>query len=84
MNILEIQQRFKDNGFQWLEQIFNDKHIEDCYLKFSLSKNPHYLSNNVCGDVGWGRFTRIQAWNKANDWLDQCLNGTETFPIPNE
>ena len=73
MNILEIQQRFKDNGFQWKEQIYNDGSVNDCFLDFSLSKNPHYFSNNTFGEIGWGRFPRIVAWNKANEWLDKNL-----------
>lgn len=79
MNILEIQQKFKDNGFQWKEQIFNDGSVNDCFLDFSLSKNSHYFSNNVFGEISWGRFPRIVAWNKANDWLDKYLN--DPFPI---
>lgn len=83
MNILEIQQRFTNNGFQWLEHIFNDG-LPDCSIKFSLSKNPHYFTDNRLGDIGWGRFSRIEAWNKANDWLDEYLNGTKTLPAMNE
>ena len=74
MNILEIQQRFQDNGFQWLEHIFNDGHKDNCIITFSLSKNPHHFSDGgSCDDASWGRFTRIVAWNKANDWLDKHL-----------
>jgi len=76
MNILTIQQRFIDAGFQYLEHIFNDGKA-NCYIKFSRCQSPHHFddcSSKDCvyrkNDVGWGRFSREEAWRMAAEWLD--------------
>lgn len=80
MTILEIQQLFLDAGYQFKEQIFNDKlaSLRNCSIEFSLCKNPshfreHSSPNGTCNfrlsDVGWGRFERNYAWQQALKWL---------------
>lgn len=75
MGILEIQERFRAAGFQWWEHIFNDEHkyVGDCMIKLTQDKSPHAFSSYPRPEdtVGWGRFSRIQCWEMAYQWLLQ-------------
>lgn len=75
MDILAVQQRFLDAGFQFKEHVSNDGHPNNCYVQFSRCCNPHHFSECNCGlqvhKVGWGRFSRHDAWRQAAEWIDQ-------------
>lgn len=70
MDILAVQQRFIDAGYQFTEHIFNDGSPNDCWIQFAKDKNPSFLSERV-GDCGWGRFSRMSCWRQAAEWLDE-------------
>jgi hypothetical protein len=71
VTIAQIQQKFIDAGFQYQETIFNDGKWNNAYIRVAIPANnsPHYFEN-ICGDYGWGRFDRLQAWQMAEEWLD--------------
>lgn len=69
IEIMIFQRDIKNEGYQWEESIFNDDKDNDCSLTFTKNKNPQYLSENILGDCGWGRFTRYNAWKMAHQAL---------------
>ncbi len=83
--ISRVQSRFREAGFQWIEHIFNDRKHGDCYcsIKMTISDIPTYFSQySVIGDIGWGRFERVNAWTKAELWLDKALADPSLIPKP--
>lgn len=80
-DIMSIQKRFQDAGFQWRETIFNDGHSDNCAISFTVSKNPCYLSQRG-GDVGWGRYPRARCWINADQWLDKVEANLKEIPEP--
>jgi len=84
MDILAVQQRFIDAGYQWEECIFNDGLYNNCSIHFSLSKDPLYFTRNILGDFGWGRFDRRDCWQMAAEWLDKVECGECKPPMPRE
>ena len=82
MDILAVQQRFLDAGFQFSEHVYNDGmtragELVNCSIKFAKDTSPHNLSAdlNPTGDFGWGRFNRMHAWRMAAEWLDKHESG---------
>jgi hypothetical protein len=71
--IARIQHKFIKAGFQFQENVFNDGRWNNAYIKVAIPSNnsPHYFTENVCGDYGWGRFDRCHAWQMAEEWLDR-------------
>jgi hypothetical protein len=70
MDILAVQQRFIDAGYQFQEHVFNDGE-PNCMIKFALATAPLHFHNHPCGDFGWGRFDRWECWRRAAEWLDK-------------
>jgi len=70
MSIDQIQRAFIKAGYQWQENIYNDGKLE-CSIKFAIDKSPHYFSEHILGDFGWGRFDRLWAWRQAYEWLQK-------------
>ena len=75
LELMAIQERFLQAGYQFVEHIFNDekaKYFGNCSIKFAKDPDPHQFTygNNLCGDFGWGRFDRMHAWRQAAEWLD--------------
>lgn len=72
-DILEVQQRFMDAGYQWVERIYNDGRSSNCSIKFMKDTDCHGFTegNHLLGDFGWGRFTRNHCWAQAEAWLDE-------------
>ena len=73
MDILAVQQRFIDAGFQFVEHVYNDGNCRNCQIKFTRDTSPHCFTpdRNLLGDFGWGRFSRMEAWRQAAEWLDR-------------
>ena len=73
MDILAVQQRFIDAGYQFQEHIYNDGKACNCSIKFAKSKDPQVFSvgNNLLGDFGWGRYSRMSCWRQAAEYLDE-------------
>jgi DNA-binding XRE family transcriptional regulator len=72
MDILAVQQRFIDAGYQFVEHIFNDdRGVGNCSIQFTKDECPHYFTKHPLGDFGWGRFPRMDAWRNAAEWLDE-------------
>jgi len=67
--IAQIQKELMKLGYQWEERIYNDGNPYNCYVIFTKNNKPHYFTDNILGDFGWGRFTRITAWKKAYEFL---------------
>ena len=76
MDILAVQQRFINAGYQFVEHIFNDDKPA-CSIKFTLNKSPHHFTEHPCGDFGWGRFSRMSCWRQAAEWLDAVEAGEQ-------
>lgn len=74
IDILSIQQKFIDAGYQWEEHIFNDGMLGNCIIHFAKSTLPGYFLEHCLGDFGWGRFDRESCWRQANAWLDKILS----------
>lgn len=70
MDILAVQQRLIDSGFQFVEHVYNDGSEYNTSVRVSRDKSPHYFSNNILGDYGWGRFPRHDVWVMIAEWLD--------------
>lgn len=82
MNILEIQEKFIQAGFQWKENIYNDS-LPNCSLIVTRDVSPHALDKypRPADCVGWGRFERLHAWQQAYEWLqtqEKEMNPLET------
>lgn len=78
MDILAVQQRLIDNGYQFIEHIYNDGMMRDdglvnCYVAITKEKVRHFDFENhfTWGGVSWGRFTRHQVWTYIAEWLDE-------------
>lgn len=83
IRIARIQDRFREAGFQWIEHIYNDGLHQDCSIKMTTSYMPTYFTKHrVTGDLAWGRFPRIVAWQKASEWLDRALENPKLIPTP--
>ena len=85
MDILAVQQRLIDNGYQFIEHIYNDelsKEGRNCYVTITSSKEPsfaeYYLSNKIVDWETinrWGRFNRMECWRLIAEWLDRKESG---------
>ena len=86
MDILAVQQRFIDAGYQFQEHIYNDGGTGNCSIKFAKSKDPHVFSvgNNLVGDFGWGRFSRMRCWRMAAEYLDEIEFQNDITAKPGE
>jgi hypothetical protein len=73
MNIEQIQAAFQRAGYQWQENVFNDDGRAECFIKFTLDKNPLYFMDHRFGDFGWGRYNRLDAWRMAHERLQKEL-----------
>lgn len=83
IRIARIQDRFREAGFQWMEHVYNDGLHQDCSIKMTMSIDPTYFSKyRVTGDLGWGRFPRVVAWEKASQWLDRASRNPKLIPTP--
>ncbi len=82
MDILAVQQRFLDAGYQYREHVFNDSNDRNCVIRFTCSRDPHYLRNHPASDFGWGRFQRMDAWRQAAEWLDAVEAGEKKPCLP--
>lgn len=73
MDILAVQQRFIDAGYQFQEHIFNGGGTHNCIIKIAKSTDPHILThgNNQTGNFCVGRCPRMNAWRQAAEWLDK-------------
>ncbi len=75
MTIEQMQNAILAAGYQFQENIFNDGNNQNCYIRFTLCKSPHYFSDfdiqnewREAGNTdewGWGRFERSHAWRQA-------------------
>ena len=79
VDILAVQQKFIDAGYQWEEHVYNDGIYNDglninCSIQFTKDTDPFYFSHHVVGDFGWGRFSRESCWGQANTWLEKLGN----------
>jgi hypothetical protein len=74
IRIIKIQNALMLLGYQWKEHIFNGGFYDNCYVVFSKNTDCNYFSDNILGDMGWGRFTRLEAWNKAFEELTSYLS----------
>lgn len=79
MDILAVQQRLIDNGFQFIEHIYNDElsTIRNCYITMTKNNNPgfsfHHATNrelNIDEKLSWGRYNRMYCWRLVAEWLD--------------
>jgi len=78
MDIMKMQDKLKDMGYQWREHIFNDDFISaDCYLEISRSTNPCVFLNDDPKTLGWGRFSRERCWSMALDFVSEQENETQ-------
>lgn len=84
MDILAVQQRFIDAGYQFIEHVYNDGYWANCSLVFTKSKEPTYLLRHPIGDFGWGRFQRMECWRYAAEWLDAVQAGERPGIEPSE
>lgn len=80
MDILAVQQRFIDAGYQWQEHISNDGAFQNCSIYFTLCRSSFYFTDHHHGDFGFGRFERMDCWKRAAEWLDKVECG-EADPI---
>lgn len=78
MDILAVQQRLIDKGYQFIEHIYNDGMIRNGVLVnciIAITKNQvrgFTLENHFTwGGVSWGRFGRHEAWAYVAEWLDK-------------
>ena len=73
MDIFAVQQRLIDNGFQFVEHIYNDGNERNCYVAITREKICHFTFENcyTWGGRGWGRFTRHRVWTYVAEWLDE-------------
>ncbi|KKK62505.1 hypothetical protein LCGC14_3003680, partial [marine sediment metagenome] len=62
IDILSIQQKFIDAGYQWEEHIFNDGMSDNCSIHFTEDTSPGYFLKRCLGDFGWGRYSRKSCW----------------------
>jgi hypothetical protein len=70
LSVPEIQQKFYQAGYQWIEHIFNDGNsYNDCYIRITKHTCPLALGRYESGEVGWGRFGREYCWREAYQWL---------------
>ena len=74
MTIADIKKAIKSAGYQWVEQIYNDGlSVGDCSIILSLSKDPtHFTRGGNDSDIGWGRFTQQEAWERAYNYISNC------------
>lgn len=82
VDILAVQQRLIDAGFQYRETVFNDGLPNNCLVVLSHSTDHHYFSRHPMGDMGWGRFHRMTCWRYVAEWLDQWEAGEVSIPCP--
>lgn len=81
MDILAVQQRLIDAGFQFQEHVFNDDKHRNCFIKITRVKSPHAFDipgkydhitvEEAREELGWGRFPRVEAWRLVAEWLDE-------------
>ena len=83
MDILAVQQRLIDSGYQFIEHIYNDelsKKGRNCYVTITSSKDNSFSSeyssnkrNCIHWDTihSWGRFDRMECWKLIAEWLDK-------------
>ncbi len=73
MDILAVQQRLIDNGYQFIEHIFNDGSKRNCFVMITKDTYVDFSCENhfLYGELGWGRFERHQVWMYVAEWLDE-------------
>lgn len=62
--IARIQLYLQKHGWQWEERVFNDGDFRNCTLKITQNTGLDRIIH-LPGEVGWGRFERIEAWDQA-------------------
>lgn len=72
MTITEMQNAILAKGWQFTEHVFNDGNYRNCMVNFTRHESPHAFSieqRYKMGPrpkvVGWGRFHRQEAWERA-------------------
>lgn len=91
MDILAVQQRYIDAGYQFQEHIYNDGktrigELINCSIKFAKTKDPHVFSTpgSVLGDFGWGRYSRMECWRFAAEYLDEIEFKNDVISKPED
>lgn len=70
--IMWYQNELNKLGWQWEERIYNDVDLDaNCSVSMTKSTDPCYLTDNVLGDTGWGRFSRHRVWEMAYEALSK-------------
>lgn len=75
IKIMQLQKEIHKKGFQWTEHIFNDGRENNCHIEFTSEKTPsifleQLFKENIQGEFyGWGRFRRLECWEKAHKVL---------------
>lgn len=77
MDILAVQQRVIDAGFQFREHIFNDGWDRNCVVYIAKKHTSLFVDGQH--EWGWGRFPRHDAWRMVAEWLDGIECGEETI-----
>ena len=83
VDILAVQQKFIDAGYQWEEHVYNDDLHDNCSIQFTKDPSPNYFLEHVMGNFRWGRFSRESCWEQANAWIEwkQLSDCKRTFTI---
>lgn len=62
-SVARWQRAISERGYRWLEITFDNG---EAYIRFSKESNPLVFSDfNDPNELGWGRFPREEAWQKA-------------------
>lgn len=70
--VATAQKEFSEAGYQWVERVFNDNNSKDCLITLTKFTDPCALLGGhpePDDTVGWGRYTRENAWSMALKWL---------------
>lgn len=73
MDILAVQQRLIDAGYQFVEHVYNDGNPRNCFVAITKDTNYTFNFENHFsrGGHGWGRFDRQRTWMYIAEWLDE-------------